>query len=148
MSVIRVSRCQITRGTLSGRHVLTLIRKIMTGGLLKIVLNWAGLSKFQFISVAKIKSRADSLRISQRKIPPNGKYHDHHGSPRSINPLIDYAHQRLEITRTPRSNGPANPQRPGTPPVWPLAVACASKTQRNVALPSPASSASPPPPPL
>jgi len=44
MSVIRVSRCEVTRGTLSGRHVLTLIWKIMTGGSLKIVLNWAVLT--------------------------------------------------------------------------------------------------------
>ena len=44
MSVIRVSRCGVTRGTLSGKHVLTLIWKTMTGGLFKIVLNWAVLT--------------------------------------------------------------------------------------------------------
>ena len=44
MSVIRVFRCGVTRGTLSGKHVLTLIWKIMTGGSLKIVLNWAVLT--------------------------------------------------------------------------------------------------------
>ena len=47
MSVIRVSRCEVTRGTLSGSHVLTLICKIMTGGLLKIVLNWAVVTRSQ-----------------------------------------------------------------------------------------------------
>ena len=45
MSVIRVSRCEVTRGTLSGRHVLTLIWKTMTGGSFKIVLNWAVLTR-------------------------------------------------------------------------------------------------------
>ena len=44
MSVICVSRCGVTRGTLSGEHVLTLIWKIMTGGLFKIILNWAVLT--------------------------------------------------------------------------------------------------------
>lgn len=44
MSVIRVSRCGITRGTLSGQHVLTLIWMIMTGGSFKIVSNWAVLT--------------------------------------------------------------------------------------------------------
>ena len=44
MSVIRVSRCGITRGTLSGKHVLTLIWVIMTGGSFKIVLNLAVLT--------------------------------------------------------------------------------------------------------
>ena len=43
---IRVSRCGVTRGTLSGKHVLTLIWMIMTGGSLKIVLNWAVLTEF------------------------------------------------------------------------------------------------------
>jgi len=44
VSVIRVSRCGVTRGTLSGKHVLTLIWKIMTDGSFKIVLNWAVLT--------------------------------------------------------------------------------------------------------
>jgi len=44
VSVIRVSRCEVARGTLSGRHVLTLIWKIMIGGSFKIVLNWAVLA--------------------------------------------------------------------------------------------------------
>ena len=44
VSVIRVSRCEVTRDTLSGRPVLTLIWKIMTGGSLKIVLNWVVLT--------------------------------------------------------------------------------------------------------
>ena len=39
MSVIRVSKCEVTRGMLSGSHVLTLIWKIITGGSFKIVLN-------------------------------------------------------------------------------------------------------------
>ena len=39
VSVIRVSRCEVTRGTLSARHVLTLIWKIMIGDSLKIILN-------------------------------------------------------------------------------------------------------------
>ena len=41
VSVIRVSRCGITCGTLSGTHVLTLIWMIITGGSFKIVSNWA-----------------------------------------------------------------------------------------------------------
>ena len=41
VSVIRVSRCGITRGTLSDKHVLTLIWVIMAGGSFKIVSNWA-----------------------------------------------------------------------------------------------------------
>ena len=44
VSVIRVSRCGITCGTLSGKHVLTLIWMIMTGGSFKIVSNWAVLT--------------------------------------------------------------------------------------------------------
>ena len=44
VSVIRVSRCGITCGTFSGKHVLILIWMIMTGGLFKIVLNWAVLT--------------------------------------------------------------------------------------------------------
>ena len=44
VSVIRVSRCGITRGTLSGKHVLTLIWMIMTGGSFKIVSNWTVLT--------------------------------------------------------------------------------------------------------
>jgi len=43
-SVIRVSRCGITRGTLYGKHVLTLIWVIMTDGSFKIVSNWAVLT--------------------------------------------------------------------------------------------------------
>ena len=44
VSVIRVSRCGITRGTLSGQHVLPFIWMIMTGGSFKIVSNWAVLT--------------------------------------------------------------------------------------------------------
>ena len=44
VSVIRVSRCGITRGTFYGKHVLTLIWVIMTGGSFKIVSNWAVLT--------------------------------------------------------------------------------------------------------
>src|SRR6185295_17152158 len=44
MSVIRVSRCGITRGMLSGKHVLTLIWMIMTGGSFKIISNWTVLT--------------------------------------------------------------------------------------------------------
>ena len=39
VSVIRVSRYGITRVTLSGKHVLTLIWMIMTSGLFKIISN-------------------------------------------------------------------------------------------------------------
>ena len=39
VSVIRVSRCGIARGTLSGKHVLILIWMIMTDRSFKIVLN-------------------------------------------------------------------------------------------------------------
>ena len=41
VSVIRVSICGITCGTLSGQHMLTLIWMIMTDGSFKIVSNWA-----------------------------------------------------------------------------------------------------------
>ena len=44
VSVIRVSRCGITRGTFYGKHVLTLIWVIMTGSSFKIVSNWAVLT--------------------------------------------------------------------------------------------------------
>jgi len=44
VSVIRVSRCGITRGTFYGKHVLTLIWVIMTCGSFKIVSNWAVLT--------------------------------------------------------------------------------------------------------
>ena len=44
VSVIRVSRCGITRGTFYGKHVLTLIWVIMTGGSFKIVSIWAVLT--------------------------------------------------------------------------------------------------------
>jgi len=44
VSVIRVSRCGITRGTLFGKHVLTLVWIIMTGGSFKIALNWTVLT--------------------------------------------------------------------------------------------------------
>ena len=39
VSVIRVSRCGITRVMLSGKHVLTFIWMIMTDGSFKIILN-------------------------------------------------------------------------------------------------------------
>jgi hypothetical protein len=39
VSVIRIFRCGLTRGMFSGERVLPLILLIMTGGLLKIVLN-------------------------------------------------------------------------------------------------------------
>ena len=44
VSIIRVSKYGITRGTLSGKYVLTLIWMIMTGGSFKIVSNWAVLT--------------------------------------------------------------------------------------------------------
>ena len=44
VSVIRVSRCGIIRGTLYGKHVLTLIWIIMTDDSFKIVSNWAVLT--------------------------------------------------------------------------------------------------------
>ena len=44
VSVIRVYRWGITRGTLSGQHVLASIWMIMTGGSFKIVSNWAVLT--------------------------------------------------------------------------------------------------------
>ena len=44
VSVICVSRCEITCGTLSGKHMLTLIWMIMTGDSFKIILNWAVLA--------------------------------------------------------------------------------------------------------
>ena len=62
VSVIRVSRCGITRGTLSGQHVLTFIWMIMTGGSFKIVSNWAVLT----MSLVKLYvHRLDHLVILQ-----------------------------------------------------------------------------------
>ena len=49
VSVIRISRCGITRGTLSGKYVLTLIWMIMTGDSFKIVSNWAVLTQEESI---------------------------------------------------------------------------------------------------
>ena len=65
VSVIRVSRCGITRGTLSGKHVLTLIWMIMTGGSFKIVSNWAVLTTdpYGWQSLA-CKRRPSSARSS------------------------------------------------------------------------------------
>ena len=62
VSVICVSRCEITCGTLSGNHVLTLIRLIMTGHSFKIVSNWA---------VLTVVSRAsDPMGIKRLARPP------------------------------------------------------------------------------
>ena len=44
VSVIRISRCGVTSDTLSGKHMLTLIWKIMTDSSFKILLNWAVLT--------------------------------------------------------------------------------------------------------
>ena len=41
MSVVRVFRCGLRRGMLSGERVLALIFMIMIGGLPKMVSNWA-----------------------------------------------------------------------------------------------------------
>ena len=54
VSVILVSRCGITRGTLFGKHVLTLIWMIMTGGSFKIVSNWAVLTENRQEAAASI----------------------------------------------------------------------------------------------
>ena len=53
VSVICVSRCGITRGTFYGKHVLTLIWVIMTGGSFKIVSNWAVLTTAVTIQAAE-----------------------------------------------------------------------------------------------
>jgi hypothetical protein len=44
VSVVHVSRCGLTHGTLSDERVLALILTMMTGGLLKMVSNWAVLT--------------------------------------------------------------------------------------------------------
>jgi hypothetical protein len=59
VSVIRVSRCGITRDTLSGKHVLTPIWMIMTGGSFKIVSNWTVLTSF-LDAVASAVARSTS----------------------------------------------------------------------------------------
>ena len=61
---IRVSRCGVTRGTLSNKHVLTLIWKIMTGGSLKIVLNWVVLIVSAKTTVGGRKPRQASAATS------------------------------------------------------------------------------------
>ena len=48
VSVIRVSRCGITRGTFYVKHVLTLIWVIMTDSSFKIVSNWVVLTQAIF----------------------------------------------------------------------------------------------------
>ena len=53
VSVVRVSRCGITRGTLSDKHALTLIWMIMTDGSFKIVSNWAVLTTAVTIQAAE-----------------------------------------------------------------------------------------------
>ena len=63
VSVIRVSRCGITRVTLSGKHVLTLIWMIMTGGSFKIVSNWAVLTQ-----------KIQNYRFSQQIYKKNRKF--------------------------------------------------------------------------
>jgi len=73
--VIRVSRCEITRGTLSSKPVLTLIWMIMTGGSFKIVLNWAVLTTTTTMRVVGDSggcgaSRAVRLPGETRYIPP------------------------------------------------------------------------------
>ena len=45
VSVVEVSRCGLARGTLLGEYVLALILRMMTGDLLKMVSNWAGLTR-------------------------------------------------------------------------------------------------------
>ena len=69
VSVIRVSICGITRGTLFGKHVLTLIWMIMTGGSFKIVSNWAFLTTIiaENISTQKqiVKNFQKQLGISR-----------------------------------------------------------------------------------
>jgi hypothetical protein len=45
VSVVHVFRCGLTSGTLSDERVLSLILLIITGGLLKMVLNWAVLTR-------------------------------------------------------------------------------------------------------
>ena len=57
VSVIRVSRCGITRGMLFGKHVLTLIWMIMTDGLFKIVSNWAVLTPLPPVQLSPSSSR-------------------------------------------------------------------------------------------
>jgi len=44
VSVVRVFRCELTRGMLSDERVLALISMIMTGGLPKMMSNWAVLT--------------------------------------------------------------------------------------------------------
>ena len=56
VSVIRVSRCGITRGTLSGKHVFTLIWIIMNDSSFKIVSNWAVLTVTMHIFVLSLPS--------------------------------------------------------------------------------------------
>ena len=43
--VVEVSRCGFARGTLLGEHVVALILRMMAGDLLKMVSNWAGLTR-------------------------------------------------------------------------------------------------------
>ena len=74
VSVIRVSRCGITRGTFSGKHVLTLIWMIMIAGSFKIVSNLAipTISTYSNLSVIiDGDRRAFRQQIASSSHPPS-----------------------------------------------------------------------------
>ena len=66
VSVIRVSRCGITRGTFYGKHVLTLIWVIMTGGSFKIVSNCAVLTLTPLLSDPDVAAGISDLQYGDR----------------------------------------------------------------------------------
>jgi len=83
VSVIRVSRCGITHGTLSGKHVLTLVWMIMTDSSFKIVSNWAVLTTgLDLVRDAEEQVRIirENLRIAQsrQKIYADRRRHELH----------------------------------------------------------------------
>ena len=65
VSVICVSRCGITCGTFYGKHVLTLIWVIKTGGSFKIVSNWAVLTAITTTSLVMANISAESSKVQE-----------------------------------------------------------------------------------
>ena len=101
VSDIRVSRCGITRGTLYGKHVLTLIWVIMTGGSFKIVSNWAVLTcRIQFVEGVPVRALLPILPVLQ---------HHHGGMPAEQVGSVCRLHRVAQRVGEPPNDGTAPP---------------------------------------
>ena len=71
VSVICVSRCGITHGTLTGHHVLTFIWMIMTGDSFKIVSNWVVLTRPASLGTWPFRTETSTalLRLLKHHLP-------------------------------------------------------------------------------